>query len=92
MQFTDLVRILVLQFQENRYADFGTLIWRAFHMDRAIHHVHNVFCDCHSKARTLYFCGAVVIRTSERLKHDFLKFRRHADAVILYRKFITAKV
>ena len=64
-----------LKIQINCYCDFSSLVQGTVHFNSAIHQVHNISADCHSQTSSLDSGCPVVIRTAERLKHDFLEFR-----------------
>ena len=74
-QISVLFFFFFLKLQINCYCDFSSLVQGTVHFNSAIHQVHNISADRHSKTGSLNSGCPVVICAAERIKHDLLEFR-----------------
>ncbi len=91
LQKFDRFPLLRIQSEHKRYLALRPNIERTLNLNHTIHHIHNIFGDCHSESRPLYPTDRGIALPLKRLENMGDKLLAHANPRIPYMEFVIRK-
>ena len=88
VQLLMLLLLFQLQLQWYRHSKYTASTGAALHLDRAVHHLHDVLSDRQTQSRTLYLTDTFIFSAGKRFKNMLHILIRHPDPVISKNKFV----